>query len=185
MRSFASSCILAIFPFGIGLFAQSQNRCRMENLPVQAQGLIRKTFPGWRIKLVSDLESYDKQLWEKAHPKDCPGLAIGHFRTADQTDYALLLVPNEGVNDGSKIFVLTKSERADTYSLKVLDHAEQQPGSSSGLVISKVPPGKYSSFDTTQSVTLKADGIEAEWLEQSSILYYWKNGRYRKLQTSD
>ncbi len=184
MRSFAASYILAIVLFGIGLSAQSQNRCRIENLPVQAQGLIR-TFPGWRIKLVSDLESYDKQLWEKAHPKECPGLAIGHFQTADQTAYALLLIPNKGVNDGFKILVLTKSEKADIYSLKVLDHAEQQPGSSSGLVISKVPPGKYSGFDMTQSVTLKTDGIEAEWLEQSSILYYWKNGRYRKLQTSD
>lgn len=157
----------------------------MENLPVQAQRLISKTFPGWRIKMASDLESYDKQLWDKAHPKECPGLAIGHFQTPDQTAYALLLVPKSGVNDGSKILVLAKSEKVDVYSVKMLDHAEQEPGSSSGLVISKVPPGEFSGFDTSQSVTLKTDGIEAEWIEKSSILYYWKNDRYRKLQTSD
>ena len=56
---------------------------------------------------------------------------------------------------------------------------------SSGLVISKVPPGRYPGFDTTQAVRLKLDGLEAEWLEKSSVLYYWRNGKYRTLQTSD
>jgi len=62
---------------------------------------------------------------------------------------------------------------------------DQDPGSDASLVISRVPPGKHTGFDTTQSVRLRLDGLEAEWLEKSSVLYYWRDGKYRSLQTSD
>jgi hypothetical protein len=81
--------------------------------------------------------------------------------------------------------VLSKAANADSYSVRVIDHAEDQPGCASGLVISKMPPGRYPGFDTRQSVRLKLDGLEAEWLEKSSTLYFWRNGKYEKLQTSD
>jgi hypothetical protein len=62
---------------------------------------------------------------------------------------------------------------------------DEDRGSDSGLVISKVSPGRYTGFDTTQSVRLSVDGLEAEWLEKSSVLYHWQNGKYQTLQTSD
>jgi len=66
-----------------------------------------------------------------------------------------------------------------------LDQVKRKAGAASGLVISKVPPGEYSGFDSTQSIELKLDAVEAEWLEKSSVLYFWKNGKYQTLQTSD
>jgi len=165
-----------------GLPARAQDKCRWEALPTQARSRVSKKFPEWRIKLLSDLEAYDKGLWLKEHPKECPGIAVGHFEDPSHIAYGLLLIPKSASRTGYKIVVLTKSGALEGYSLKILD---QDSGDDSGLVISKVPPGRYTGFDTAQSVRLKLDGIETDWLEKSSTLFYWRNGRYLSLPTSD
>jgi hypothetical protein len=48
-----------------------------------------------------------------------------------------------------------------------------------------VPPGKQTGFDDGQSIVLKIDAVNVEWLEKSSVLYYYANGKYHQLQTSD
>ena len=185
MRNPSPLVIFIVVTFGTHLAAQTQNICEADALPSEAKSFVSKTFPGWRLKLTSDLVDYDQKVWAEEHPKECPGITIGHFEASDQTAYGLLLIPKSGPKTGYKIVVVSRSTTADHYSLMVLDHAEGQPGADSGLVISKVPPGKYSGFDTTQSVQLGLDGLEAEWIEKSSVLYFWKNGRYHTLQTSD
>lgn len=184
MRS-PSPLLAFVLAFGTHLVAHAQNTCQANALPSEGKSLVSKTFPGWRLKRTSDLAEYDRQVWAKAHPKECPGIAVGHFEASGQAAYGLLLVPKSGAETGYKIVVLSRSTNADHYSVRVLDHTEGQPGAGSGLVLSKVPPGEYSGFDTTQSVRLTLDALEAEWIEKSSVLYFWKNGRYRTLQTSD
>lgn len=184
MRRLNLLFIIFVTALGSGLLAQSQDNCSEKALPPQARLLIHKKFPGWRIKLPTDLDDVDKRDWDQYHPKECPGLAIGHFEAPDITGYGLLLIPITAPEGGSKIVVLGKTANTDGYSVKVLAYDEQQ-GASSGLVISKARPGKYTGFDTTQSVRLKLDGIEAEWIEKSSVLYFWRNGKYRTLPTSD
>ena len=185
MRSPTSILVFVVLAFGAHLAAETQNACEADALPPEAKSFVSKTFPGWRLKLTSDLVAYDQELWAKEHPKECPGIAVGHFEAADQVAYGLLLIPKSVPELGYKIVVLNRSTTGNTYSVRVLDHAEGQPGADSGLVISKVPPGGYSGFDTTQSAKLRLDGLEAEWIEKSSVLYFWRNGRYRTLQTSD
>jgi hypothetical protein len=63
-----------------GLSAQAQSRCSEATLPPQARALLKKRFPGWRIKLQSDLVDFDKQAYAQDHPKECPGIAVGHFQ---------------------------------------------------------------------------------------------------------
>jgi hypothetical protein len=185
MRHFIPSFALAtVLALGTGTAAQAANPCRTETLPSNARHLVDSQFPGWRIKTLSDLAGYDHDLWMQTHPKDCPGIAVGHFEDPNQTAYGLLLVPKSAGETGYKLVVLAKSGTDDTYSLRILDHAEQA-GADSGLVISKAPPSRYSDFDTTQSIRLKLDGIEAEWIEKASVLYFWRNGKYQTLQTSD
>jgi len=185
MRRLGQLLVFMFLAVGTHLAAKSQNTCDADTLPPQAKSLVTETFPGWRLKQTSDLEGYDRELWTKAHPKDCPGIAVGHFEFSDQTAYAIVLIPKSQPESGYKIVVLAKSTSAERYSVKVLDHNDGQAGASSGLVISKLPPGEYSGFDTTQSIKTKLDAFEAEWLEKSSVLYFWRNGRYRTLQTSD
>ena len=48
----------------------------------------------------------------------------------------------------------------------------------------KVAPGTYPDFERTESITVKLDSINVEWIEAAAVLYYWSDGRYRTLQTS-
>jgi len=41
-------------------------------------------FSEWRPKQVSDADADDQQLWLTAvRGKECPGIAVGHFETAE------------------------------------------------------------------------------------------------------
>lgn len=169
--------ILLLVPLSL---AQSK-RCDL--LPSDAKVLVERQFPDWRPKALSDLSGYDKKLWLEMHAKECPGIALGHFEQADRVAYAILLVPKSGHTGSYKIIVLSKG--SDEYATRLLDHADGKTYSDSGLVISKEPQGTYSDMGETKSVRLRLDGVNVEWLEKSSVLYYWSHGRYQSIQTSD
>jgi hypothetical protein len=61
--------ILVIVPASSG---QLKNSCRTSSLPSGAKALLDGKFADRRPKDVSDLAADDKELWLKAHPKDCP-----------------------------------------------------------------------------------------------------------------
>jgi hypothetical protein len=181
LLTFVTACILAIAAVSV---AQAQGACQ-NVIPQDAQALIAGKFPGWRTKLLSDLGADDQQLWTKAHPRECPGTAAGHFEDHDSLAYAVLLVPKSDANRGYKIVVLSKSAASETYSAKILDQAEGPQSGAPNLVISSLRPGTYPDFEGIKSVRLKLDSINAEWIEAAAVVYYWSNGRYRTLQTSD
>lgn len=95
--------------------------------------------------------------------------------------YAVLLVPKSGDSTSYKIAVLSKG--SEQYEIRMLDSGKNVGALS--LVISKVPPGTYSGFENTRKIRLSLEGLNVEWLEKSSTLYYWSNGRYRSIATSD
>jgi hypothetical protein len=169
--------VLAFVPV---LFAQAK---RCDVLPSETKAVVEQRFPDWRPKLLSDLGGYDKKLWLEIHTKECPGIAVGHFEQPDRVSYAVLLVPKSGHTASYKIIVLSRA--SDEYAVRLLDHAEGSTYSDSGLVISREPHGTYSEFGDTKSVRLRLDGVNVEWLEKSSVLYYWSHGKYRSIQTSD
>ena len=162
--------------------APDANDCS-STLPVPVNELLMSKFPVWRPKQLSDLESDDRQLWLNAHPYECPGIAAGHFESAERLSYVVLLVPKREPTGGYKLVVLSKRQTGDTFTCKLLDHADEQ--SYSGLVISKARPGKYSDWENTKSIRLKLDGVYVEWIEKGADLYYWSAARYHKLRVSD
>ena len=173
--------ILVMVPISSG---QGKDTCRTSSLPSGAQVLLDRQYGDWRSKRASDLGPDDKQLWLKAHPKDCPGIAIGHFEKPDQLAYAVLLVPKLQSSHGYRIVVLSKVATGDSYAARVLDQGDTQD-SDSGMVISAAPRGSYSDFERTTAVQVKLDAVNVEWIEKAAVLYYWAHGEYRTLQTSD
>ncbi len=157
--------------------------CTTTHLPTEIQQLLESKYSDWRPKTIADLDKDDRQLWLKANPHGCPGLAIGKFQRQDQMSYAVLLVRRTDPTHGYKLVVISKAVGSDGYSVSALDHADR--ASYSGLVISKVPPGKYSDFDDAGSIRSKLDAISVEWIEKGAVLYYYSRGKYHKLQTSD
>jgi hypothetical protein len=165
------------------LAARASADCSATVLPSAASELLKVKFPSWRPKQLSDLDPDDRQLWLKAHDKQCPGVAVGHFENAEETGYAVLLVPGEKPTGGYKLVVLSTSKSGQGYTANILDQAEGE--TYSGLVMSVAGPGKFSDFESTKSVQLKLDSIYLEWIEKGAQLFYWSGGRYRKLQVSD
>ncbi|MGH9516236.1 MAG: hypothetical protein ACRD3P_11225 [Terriglobales bacterium] len=165
------------------LSQKNADPCAMGSLPAGVQELVVDKYPGLRPKALSDLEGYDRKLWVTSNPHACPGVAVGNFEEASQRGFAILLIPKSGVEEQYKVVVIAQSKGSRQYHLSVLDHGISTPNS--GLVISKVPPGKQTGFDESKSIRLKLDGIDVEWLEKSSVLYYYSGGRYHELQTSD
>jgi hypothetical protein len=165
--------------------AQTQKPCDSENLPSAIGDLLRKEFPDWRQKQISDLLTDDQQLWIQAHGKTCPGSIVGHFEKSDSDAYAVLLVPRSETSEGYKLVVFSTSPSTGgaTYMWKLLDHSDAR--TYSGLVISRASAGKYSEAQGTKSVTIKLDGIYLEWIEKGAELFYWSAGRYHKRQVSD
>jgi hypothetical protein len=164
--------------------AQNVTACDDSALPAPVRNLLSAKFSEWRPKQVSDMDPDDQQLWLTAvHGKKCPGIAVGHFETADEISYAILLVPKANPNGGHKVVVVSKAAPKRAYIWTLLDHGEGQ--TYSGLIISKVGPGKYSDLENDESIQLKLDGIQVEWLGKGAVIYFWSESRYRKVVVSD
>jgi hypothetical protein len=155
----------------------------MTALPTEVQHLLGSKYPNLRPKTMSDLDPDDQRLWLTQSPDSCPGIAVGNFEERGQLAYAMLLIPNAEPRTEYKIVIAVKSLQSSDYSLRILDHGSDT--TDSGLVISKTGPGKYQGFDESKSVQVKLDGLNVEWLEKSSLLYYYSQGKYHELQTSD
>jgi hypothetical protein len=161
----------------------SPHECASTKLPIPVQQLLDSKYRDWRPKMLSDLEGDDQKLWSTSNPHSCPGLAVGSFEAPHQRAYAFLLVPKSGAEDQYKIVVIAQRKGSAEYHTTVLDHGPSTHNS--GMVISRVPPSKQTGFDETKSVILRLDGVNVEWLEKSSVLYYFSSGKYHELQTSD
>ncbi|HLZ39829.1 MAG TPA: hypothetical protein VKQ11_02645 [Candidatus Sulfotelmatobacter sp.] len=177
----ACAIVLAMVPISSG---QGKDSCPMASLPSGAQAVLGRQYGEWRPKRVSDLGADDKKIWAETHPKDCPGIAIGHFEKPDQLAYAVLLVPKSQSSHGYRIVVLSKVATGDSYAATVLDQGDAQDADS-GMVISTAPRGSYSDFEGTASVQVKLDAVNVEWIEKAAVLYYWAHGKYQTLQTED
>ncbi|HUK48802.1 MAG TPA: hypothetical protein VLW06_14460 [Terriglobales bacterium] len=163
--------------------AKTPDPCATVALPAKVRQLLHDKYRDWRPKTTTDLDEDDQRTYFQEYPHSCPGIAIGHFEEPDQRSYAIFLVPKTGVENRYKIVVFAQGEGSAEYHVSILDHGPSTPNS--GVVISKVLPGKQTGFDETKSVALKLDGVNVEWLEKSSVLYYYSRGKYHSLQTSD
>ena len=159
------------------------DHCATSNLAVGVRELLNSKFGDLRSKTLADLEGDDQRLWLTSNPRSCPGIAVGNFEGSGKPEYAILLIPASGTEVEYKVVVFAAVNGSSQYRTTVLDYGSSTPNS--GLVLSRVPSGRQTGFDETKSVSLKLDGINVEWLEKSSVLYYYSNGRFRHLQTSD
>ena len=188
MRPFLSSLAFVAF-FGLVGLSAPQNAlaskpCDAAALPPQIGSELKSRFAGWRPKQLSDLDADNQRVWlESPNGKACPGIAIGHFESAKQTSYAVLLVPESRPTHGYKIVVLSKDSNEKLYVSTLLEKADEE--TYSGLVIMKVKPGAFSDLETSQEIQTKLDGVVVEWLEKGAVLYYWSSGRYRRISISD
>ncbi len=184
---FAMACVFTSMSVPASVARAQQKTCGDSDLPAPIQELIKTKFPLLRPKQFSDIGTDDQKLVSKAHKNDCPGIMAGHFESKDQLAYAVLLVARSEPTGGYLLVVFSKDAKGDSYSWKLVNQVEGHKDQidSSALVISRVPPGKYSDFQNTRSIRMSLDGILLGWIESGADLFYWSGGRYQKLNVTE
>jgi len=161
--------------------------CDISVLPQEIQTKIANDFPDWQVEKLEQLDDEDRQLWTKAHPNECPGIAVGHFESKTELSYALLLVSKpDRKRPGLRILVFSRLGPSAPYVEHLL--AKWDVGTfyeGSDQVIATVPTGNYEEAMGPKKVQIDLDGICYEVMGKGTILYYWKNGRFHQLATSD
>lgn len=190
-RIFLAAAALAVgvgFPcatFGQASAVQPLASCSEAVLPAPINEALKVNFGGWRPLRLSDLDGDDPNIWQQEHPKACPGIAPGHFESQNSVSYAFLLVPaaQRGGVGPWQIVIFGRGSSATPSAWKRLERCEGKD--CFAPVIYAAPPGKYVGFDETKSVHLKLDGIGVEFIQKASYIFYWSEGRYHKIDTSD
>lgn len=103
----------------------SVDACDKTVLPAPIGTLLRAKFPSWRPKQLLDMDGDDQQVWPNGpNGKECPGIAIGHFESAESLSYAFLLVQQSSPSGGHKIVVFSEDATKGAYTWRLLDPAE-------------------------------------------------------------
>ena len=72
-----STVVLSLFVFAHMALAAPQNEAC--SLPQDLKGVISSNYRGAKLVTISDLDEYDRGLFQKDHGKSCPGLGEGRF----------------------------------------------------------------------------------------------------------
>ena len=175
--------LLFLLLAGVASGQQRSSNCAPSVLPADLSDALKSQFPGWRIKTTDDLASYHQKLWAESKPKACPGIASGHFLNPTKQTFALLLVPDTPGKNGYKVVVFARSDGKPGVTPTVIEEAKDH--SSARVVIYRVPPGLYKDPENTRRVRIRLDGIQVEEMEAAASLYFWRNGYFHYLLTSE
>jgi len=152
-------------------------------LPAEAAVLLSSRFPSWHVKRLEDFGAEDQKLWQSRRPGQCPGVVPAHLQFRSQFSYAVLLVPNSMDRPGLRVVVLYRTAGPPAFRALLLLKDDKSRPSRQGLV--KMPSGTYCGFENLHCVTLGLEAFNLEALEDGILLYYFRGGRFRTLQTSD
>jgi hypothetical protein len=179
--------VLLLVTVGACTGSKAADPCDLSVVPQEVRAKLDQDYADWQPERLEQLDEDDRATWIKARPDDCPGIAIGHFESKTEFSFAFLLVskPNRK-RPGLRILVFSRPDVSAPYVPRTI--SKWNVGlfyEKSDQVIATVPPGHYEEAQGLHRVQTDLDGISYEVMEKGTILYYWKNGRYHQLATSD
>jgi hypothetical protein len=149
-------------------------------LPKPLADVLRSSHSQWKVLELSDLTEDDRQIWEKARGKVCPGVARGDFDGSRKPQYAVLLLYRKTPTTLRLVHAVQAGNRP--YRLLTMDEGE----SSRPPVVHRQPPGKYyRAGDTKTAIDVRGDVIYLETIEAGATAFYFANGKLRKVLVSE
>jgi hypothetical protein len=101
--------------------SKAADPCDISILPREIQTKLEKNYPNLQPEKLENLYEDDRPFWTKAHPTDCPGIAVGRFESKTELSYALLLVSKpERKRPGLRILVFSRFGPSAEYILRVI-----------------------------------------------------------------
>ena len=154
--------------------------CTLESLPAELQVRLKTGYSSWKIQDSSSLSAKAKARWHSQRPLECPGVAVGQFKT-DQISYAVLLVPIEKPDAAYRLVIFTLSGDTAPGSVETADQWDN--GGAANYFIRRVHIAKVFSMEWVRKLKVTAkDGVmsvEAAENEYGVDVYFRANDQYR------
>src|SRR6476661_2581762 len=155
-----SALLLGVLPVA----SRAADSCDLSVLPKEVRAELDKNYSDWQPERLEHLYADDREIWIKAHPNDCPGIAIGHFESKTELSYALLLISKpDRKRPGLRILVFSRPAPTTPYVAHVIskwDTGTFYDGSDQ--VIATVSPGRYEGVMGPKKVQTDLDSISYE-----------------------
>ena len=155
--------------------------CGLDSLPAAIQRHLREEYGSWKIQETSNLSPRARGRWESEKPLECPGIAAGHFESAQTLSYALLLVSQGHADAGYRFVVFSQKPGQSDYEASILDKLDES--GATNYFLRGMPIGKF--FDEASKKRFQAHSADVILLFDSAEneyevdVYYWSENRYR------
>jgi len=161
--------------------AKQSAPCNPGLLPTDIQNQLKQDYRSWKIQETTDLSQRARGRWANEKPAECPGIAVGYFKSSKFLSYAVLLVPAGQANASYRLLVFSQRNGQPTYEAKLIDKLDQN--GAANYFIRKTPISKF--FDEPSRRKFQAHTIDGILLVDSAEneygvdVYFWSGGRYR------
>ena len=136
------------------------------DLPGSLDEEIAKKYPGSRVVTLADLDEHYKDLFQKEHGSQCPGLVSVDFYGHDEPTWALVLISGDGPQRIVEFLVARKGPKA--WEFLSLDKTRGT------AVVWSERPGRYQN-NMGREVTwaVKAVVVVRQYPTRGTIAYAW------------
>jgi hypothetical protein len=138
-------------------------------------------YPDYVLVKLRDLNKDVQEYFAQRYPKSDPGCIKEDFDGDGVFDYALLLRKNMGEEPVEKLVVLKGINKKEFMAIEISTFHERI----GDIFLRRVQAGRIEGLDRTESTTLDRPGFEIVLFEAASRIYFWKNGNFVFIQTSD
>ena len=139
---------------------------------------IAQKYPGARLVELSDLvDQHYKDVFQKEHGDQCPGLVRVDFYGDGKPTLAFVLITTDRGKARVKFLVARKLEEG--WKLRELGSTDDKP------VTRSEPPGKYESVYKTKTIRAKWPVVIVCGYGSWAVAYAWMGDRVEKVWLSD
>ncbi|MGC1912972.1 MAG: hypothetical protein WA660_14135, partial [Candidatus Acidiferrales bacterium] len=148
------------------------------DLPQGLEHEIVGKYPGAKLVGLSDLDEYDRGLFQKDHGNGCPGLVKVDFYGDGKSTLALVLIAKDGAKEKAELVVA--HQVGESWKIALLDTAK-----GSVPVVWSQPPGEYRDVYGKKTIRATNQVIVFCGYESWAILYAWTGKEVEKIWISD
>lgn len=169
-------CAVSLYLFAANQLTAAQSRCA---LPAGLSEAISKKYLGASVVALTDLDEYNRKLFQKDHGTRCPGLVKVNFYGDGKPTWALVLKVGEGSKRKAELVLARRL--GDDWEVRSLDSSDTAPMP----VVWRQGPGKYDGMSEPTTIRAKNPVIVLCGYGSWAILYAWTGKEVEKTWISD
>ena len=174
-----SFLVVGVSQFCFSAIAAAQDNPACE-LPKDLQQQIASKYGRAKLVNLSDLDEYDRGLFQKEHADACPGLIKVDFYSDGKPTWALVLNRKAGSTEHTELIVAHYV--GNRWRINLLGTGSPSPNAP---VVWSQDPGEYHDIYGKKTIRARDPVIVFCKYESWAILYAWTDNRVSKIWLSD